>query len=93
MQVIVVFFIGVTMGVGEGVGVVMTVGVGLGVGVGVTLGATYLTLIVGAEKVKPLATKFTQPFEVVTEEVETFCSPSWPMTETVAFALLKLFPQ
>ena len=87
MQVIVVFFIGVTVGVGEGVAV--TAGVGVGVG----LGATYFTFIVGAEKVKPLATKFTQPLEVDTDEVETFCSPSWPMTETVAFALLKLFPQ
>ena len=87
MQVIVVFLIGVTVGVGEGVAV--TAGVGVGVG----LGATYFTFIVGAEKVKPLATKFTQPLEVDTDEVETFCSPSWPMTETVAFALLKLFPQ
>ena len=87
MQEIVVFFIGASVGVGEGVAV--TVGVGVGVG----LGATYFTLIVGAEKVKPLATKFTQPLEVETDEVETFCSPSWPMTETVAFALLKLFPQ
>ena len=93
MQVIVVFFIGVTVGEGEGVGVTVGVGVGLGVGVGVTLGATYLTLIVGAEKVKPLAMKFTQPLEVDTDEVETFCSPFWPMTETVALALLKLFPQ
>ena len=87
MQVIVVFFSATTVGVGEGVAV--TVGVGVGVG----LGATYFTFIVGAEKVKPLATKFTQPLEVDTDEVETFCSPSWPMTETVAFALLKLFPQ
>ena len=87
----VVFFSATTVGVGEGIAV--TVGVGVGVGLGVGLGATYFTFIVGAEKVKPLATKFTQPLEVETDEVETFCSPSWPMTETVAFALLKLFPQ
>ena len=85
----VVFFSATTVGVGEGIAVTVGVGVGLGVG----LGATYFTFIVGAEKVKPLATKFTQPLEVETDEVETFCSPSWPITETVAFALLKLFPQ
>ena len=87
----VVFFSATTVGVGEGIAV--TVGVGVGVGLGVGLGATYFTFIVGAEKVKPLATKFTQPLEVETDEVETFCSPSWPITETEAFALLKLFPQ
>ena len=56
------------MAVGIGVGVAVTVGVGLGVG----LGATYFTLIVGAEKVKPLATKFTQPLEVVTDRWKRF---------------------
>ena len=67
MQVMVIFFIWlltgvraeVTEGVGEalGVGVGEAVTTGVGVGVGVGAGASYLTLIVGAEKVKPLALK------------------------------------
>lgn len=69
MQVMVIFFIwlltgegvDVTEGVGEALGVgagdVVTSGVGDDVGVGNGVGTTYLTLIVGAEKVKPLALK------------------------------------
>ena len=91
----VIFFIGATVGFGVADAVADGEAEGVGVGVGVTsvFGATYFTLIVGAEKVKPLATKFTQPLDVVNDEVETFCSPDCPITETVALALLKVFPQ
>lgn len=65
MQVMVIFFIWLLTGEGvdvtEGVGEALGVGVGdaviTGVGVGVGVGAKYLTLIVGVEKVKPLALK------------------------------------
>lgn len=65
MQVMVIFFIWLLTGaraeVTEGVGEALGVGVGeavtTGVGVGVGAGASYLTLMVGVEKVKPLALK------------------------------------
>jgi hypothetical protein len=61
--VIVIFL--ATAGIGFWVATGATSSVDAGDGFGVSFGATYFTLIVGEENVKPLAMKFTQPLEVV----------------------------
>ena len=83
-----------TVGLGVGVALIVSVGVGVGVGstvgvgvgVGVTTGASWnnFTVIVGEEKVKPLAENKSQPF-LSTRVVEaTFAVPSGATIEISA---------
>jgi hypothetical protein len=79
-QVIVTDFLatGATEGAADGVGV------GVGVGAVTTFSCVNFTLIVGEEKVKPLAERYNQPFFSLTIVVATFFSPSEDVIEISA---------